>query len=303
VLPIEREAYSEQEIVAQISGSLNKHAESSEKDISIPESIEELDKTFQGIEKSEILIVEDNEELRTFLANELSKKFAVKQAEDGQKGIEIAMAEIPDLIVSDILMPHCSGIDLCKKVKADIRTCHIPVILLTAKTTTGDQIEGVGVGADAYITKPFNMQLLLAQINQLIQSRQKLFAHFSQDVYILPNKIAQNKMDQDFLQRVIEFILKHIADNNLSVDSLADLLNMSRSTMYRKINALTGKTIVEFIRLIRLKEAIKLMETKKYTLAEIAYQTGFSSPAYFTKSFKDQYGKPPSEFLNLQGKY
>ena len=194
-------------------------------------------------------------------------------------------------------MPGCSGIEFCKLIKTDIRTCHIPVILLTAKTTVNDQIEGVEVGADAYINKPFNMKYLLVQINQLIQSRQKLYARFSQDVYLMPNKLTNNDMDQEFLQRAIDYIVENISDNNLNVEELSEALNLSRSNVYRKIKALTGMTIIEFIRIIRLKQALKLMETKKYSLSEIAYQTGFSSPSYFTKSFKDQYGKPPSEYL------
>ncbi|MBA7555699.1 Regulator of RpoS [subsurface metagenome] len=244
------------------------------------------------------MIVEDNYELRTFLVKELGKEFYISQAEDGKIGIELAQKEIPDLIVSDILMPHFSGIELCKTIKEDIRTCHIPVILLTAKTTISDQIEGVEIGADAYITKPFNIQFVLTQINQLIQSRRKLYAHFSQDVYMMPNKLSDNEMDQKFLQKAIDYIVLYIADNTLNVEGLAVEMNLSRSNVYRKIKALTGKTIVEFIRIVRLKQAIKLMETKKYSLAEIAYLTGFTSPSYFTKSFKDQYGKPPSEYLS-----
>jgi AraC-like DNA-binding protein len=195
-------------------------------------------------------------------------------------------------------MPQCSGIELCNVLKADIRTCHIPIILLTAKTTISDQIEGVEVGADAYITKPFNMQFLVAKINQLIQSRRKLYAHFSQDVYLMPNKMADNELDQRFLQKTIDYIVTNITDNTLNVEGLAVEMNLSRSNVYRKIKALTGMTIIELIRIVRLKHAIKLMEAKKYTLAEIAYQTGFTSPSYFTKSFKDQYGKPPSEYLS-----
>jgi DNA-binding response OmpR family regulator len=247
--------------------------------------------------KPEILIVEDNYELRNFLVKEFSKEFNVTEAENGKKGIDNAFKVIPDVIISDVLMPQYSGIDLCKTIKTDIKTCHIPVILLTAKTTINDQIEGTETGADVYITKPFNMRLLYAKINQLIKSRRKLYAHFSQDVYLMPNKLSDNELDQMFLQKIIDFILQNIADNTLNVETLAGEMNLSRSNVYRKIKALTGKTIIEFIRIIRLKQALKLMETKKYTLAEIAYQTGFTSPSYFTKSFKDQYGKPPSDYL------
>ena len=248
-------------------------------------------------ERTSIMVVEDNAELRAFLVSELAREFKVFQAEEGKAGLELATEEVPDLILSDIIMPGMNGIDLCKAVKDDIRTCHIPFILLTAKTTINERIEGVEIGADAYITKPFNMQFLFTQINQMIQSRRKLYAHFSQDVYMMPLKLTEKDMDQKFLQRVINYIIANITDNALNVEMLASEMNLSRSNIYRKIKALTGKTIVEFIRIVKLKHAVKLMETKEYSLAEIAYLTGFSSPSYFTKSFKDQYGKPPSEFI------
>jgi AraC-like DNA-binding protein len=133
----------------------------------------------------------------------------------------------------------------------------------------------------------------------LIESRQKLYSHFSQDVYLLPSKMATNGIDQAFLQRAVDYIIDHIQDAQLGVDSIAELFNLSRVQVYRKIKALTGKTAVEFIRMVRLKQALKLMETKQYTLSEIAYQTGFNSASYFTRSFKDEYGKAPSEYLDM----
>ncbi len=294
IFPIDQDAYCAEEIVSEPIGITKNILLNPEQQLTQSDFDEEPD---SNEVKPDVLIVEDNDELRRFLSRELSKKYNILEAEDGKIGIDLAFSAIPDLIVSDILMPQQSGIDLCKTVKSDFRTCHIPVILLTAKTTIGDQIEGIETGADAYITKPFNLQYLITQINQLIQSRRKLYAQFSQDVYLLPNKMANNEMDQQFLQKVIDYIILNITDNTLSVEDIAEHLNISRSNVYRKIKALTGKTIIEFIRLIRLKQAVKLMETKKYSLAEIAYQTGFTSPSYFTKSFKDEYGKPPSEYL------
>lgn len=244
-----------------------------------------------------ILIVEDNFALRAYLASILATDYRVIEASDGELGFQTALQELPDLIISDIVMPRCGGIELCKKVKADIRVSHIPVILLTAKATIDDQITGIETGADAYVTKPFSIQLLCAQINQLIESRRELCAHFSQDVYLRPDKLADNGMDQQFLQKITDYILHNLTDSNLSVEGMAEAVNLSRSNMYRKIKALTGTSAVEFIRIIRLKQALKLMETRKHSLAEIAYLTGFTSPAYFTKSFKEHYGKPPSEYL------
>jgi signal transduction histidine kinase/ligand-binding sensor domain-containing protein/DNA-binding response OmpR family regulator len=297
VLPIDEIAYPEYELVNEPTSVLNRTVLNESESNTISGRKKEVFNPKENEEKTNLLIVEDNYELRSFLAKELSRKYNITGAEDGREGIETAFRILPDLIISDILMPQCSGIDLCKVIKSDLRTCHIPIILLTAKTTISEQIEGVETGADAYVTKPFNMQFLYARVDQLISSRRKLYAHFSQDVYIMPNKMADNELDQGFLQKVIDYIIVNIADNTLDVEELAGALNLSRSNVYRKIKALTGKTIIEFIRIVRLKQAIKLMDSKKHSLAEIAYLTGFTSPSYFTKSFKDQYGKPPSEYL------
>ena len=160
-----------------------------------------------------------------------------------------------------------------------------------------DQIEGISTGADVYITKPFSIRFLVTHVNQIIESRQKLYARFSQDVYLLPGKIATNEIDQAFLQKAIDFITENLQDPQLGVDSIADLFNLSRMQVYRKIKALSGKSVVEFIRMVRVKQALKLMEAHKFTLSEIAFQTGFNSSSYFTRVFKDEFGKTPSEYL------
>lgn len=298
ILPIDRRAYSDEEIISEKVSFESKNIINTLNFNHFYNKPKSYNKPGPEKEKPQILIAEDNSELRTFLNKELGKKYNVILAHDGKTAIDLTFTDIPDLIVSDIMMPKCSGIEMCKIIKSDIRSCHIPVILLTAKTSIREQIEGVENGADAYVTKPFSMELLISRINQLINSRQKLCAHFSQDVYIMPGKVSDNEIDQIFLQKVTDYIITNIADNSLNVVSLAEALNYSRSNMYRKIKSLTGKTIIEFIRMIRLKHAIKLMETKKYSLSEIAYLTGFTSPSYFTKTFRDEYGKPPSEFLS-----
>jgi DNA-binding response OmpR family regulator len=249
------------------------------------------------IEHAHILVVEDNDELRQYLAGELQKNFIVSQARDGQEGIDIALSKVPDLIITDIVMPGKDGIELCRTLKSDIRVSHIPIILLTARTGVEEHIEGIDTGADAYLPKPFNIRILFTQVRQLIDSRRKLYHTFSQNVYMMPGKLAENELDRSFLDQAVSHIVKHITDPQLNVETLADLFSMSRSQVYRKIKALTGKTAVEFVRNVRLKQALTLMESKKYTLAEIAYQTGFASPSYFSKSFREQYGKAPSEFM------
>jgi YesN/AraC family two-component response regulator len=219
------------------------------------------------------------------------------EARDGQQGLELAIEKLPDLIVSDILMPVKTGIELCGEIKNNIKTSHIPFILLTAKTTLDDQIVGISTGADVYITKPFSIRYLLVHINQIIESRQKLYSRFSNDVYLMPSKVANNEIDQAFLQKAIDYIIENIQDPQLSVDSIAEIFHLSRMQVYRKIKALTGKSVVDFIRMVRIKQALKLLEMQKFTISEIAYQTGFSSASYFTRCFKDQYGKAPSEYL------
>jgi signal transduction histidine kinase/ligand-binding sensor domain-containing protein/DNA-binding response OmpR family regulator len=247
----------------------------------------------------EILVVEDNEDLREYIAAELRQEFKVWQAQNGEEGARIAVEKSPDLIISDILMSQKTGIELCREIKSNIKTSHIPFILLTARVTVEDQITGIESGADVYITKPFSVRFLLTHVRNLIESRQKLYSHFSQDVYLLPSKVTSNEIDQAFLQRAVDYIVEHIQDTQLGVDAIAELFNLSRTQVYRKIKALTGKTAVEFIRTIRLKQALKLMETKQYTLSEIAYLTGFNSASYFTRSFKEEYGKAPSEYLGM----
>lgn len=248
-------------------------------------------------DKPKILVVEDNFELREYLVSELHLEFSVLEAGDGAEGLSVALEHSPDLIISDIMMPVKDGIQFCKELKSDLNTSHIPFILLTAKATTDDRINGVRSGADLYISKPFNIRYLIAHVHQMIDSRRKLYARFSQDVYLTPGKATTNALDQEFLQDAIDYVIRNLQDPQLSVDSIASLFNLSRMQVYRKIKALTGKSVVEFIRMVRMKEAIKLMDSHKLTLSEIAFEVGFNSASYFTRCFKDEYGKTPSEYL------
>ncbi len=247
-----------------------------------------------------LLLVEDNEELRKYLVSILSGNYKILEASNGISGYRKALKFVPDLIISDILMAGVPGTDMCKKIKENINTSHIPVILLTAKATIEDRIEGIETGADMYITKPFNVNYLESTIKNLIETRKKLFKRFSQDVYILPKEITGNKRDEDFLEKTIKFIDSNILNENLSLEEISSHLNLSPSQTYRKIKALTGQTVVEFINTIRLKNAIKLFESNKYNISEVAYNVGFNSPAYFTKCFKNQFGKSPSAFIAEQ---
>lgn len=211
---------------------------------------------------------------------------------------EKIVKSIPDLVVSDILMPEISGIELCKRIRENIMICHIPVILLTSKVTIDDKIEGVETGADAYITKPFNLRYLESVIENLIESRKKLHKRFSHDIYIAPKEITTNPLDQEILDRAINYIHENIMNPDLSVDDIARLLFMSRRNAYRKIMILTNQSINDFIKIIRLRTAIKLLYEKNLTISEIAFNVGFASHAYFTRCFREQFGKSPSEFIS-----
>jgi YesN/AraC family two-component response regulator len=223
--------------------------------------------------------------------------FSLLQAKDGEEALAMALETSPDLIISDIMMPRKDGIEFCRAIKADLTTCHIPFILLTAKATIEEQINGIQTGADLYIPKPFSIRFLTTHIRQIIVSRQKMYARFSQDVYLMPGKAATNALDQAFLQKAIDYIIANLKDPQLSVDSIADLFNLSRMQVYRKIKALSGKSVVEFIKMVRMKQAIRLMDEHSHTLSEIAFEVGFNSPSYFTRCFKEEYGKAPSEYL------
>lgn len=244
-----------------------------------------------------LLIVEDNSELLEYLASILAKKYHILKAADGAEGLKIARDSVPDLILSDISMPNLSGIELCRIIKGEMPTSHIPVILLTARVSMPEIIEGIGMGADAYITKPFDNQHLEITIEKTIETRRKLYQRFSQDVYIIPNENSENELDRKFLKNIIDFIDQNASSNNITVENLASHLLMSRTNVYRKIKALTGQTATEFIRFTMLKMSIKLLEEGKYNISEIAFKVGFSSPGYFAKCFKDHYGKSPSDFV------
>lgn len=217
-------------------------------------------------------------------------------------GFQLAKEQVPDLIVSDIVMPSMSGTEMCEKIKMEMVTSHIPVILLTAKASLDDQIVGIETGADAYIAKPFSVKLLKVHIRKLIETRRVLFQRFSQEAYMIPKEISHNPLDQKFLQRVIDYIEDYIDDTDLNVESIAEHAMLSQSQTYRKIKALTGQHINEFVRTIRLKKAIKFFDAGEDNVSEVAFKVGFSSPAYFTKCFREQFDMTPTEFLKSSKK-
>jgi CheY-like chemotaxis protein/AraC-like DNA-binding protein len=243
--------------------------------------------------KKTILVVEDNSELRNYLKNELKKDYKVKMAINGKEGLQMAIKFIPDIIISDVMMPIMDGFEMCEKIKSDLRISHIPLLMLTAKGMLIDRVKGIDSGADVYLNKPFNMNVLKSHLNQLINSRQILFNKYY-------NGVSENELknttsiDKQFITNILEYVHENINDPALNVENLADELLISRSKLYRKIKALTGLTANEFIKKIRLEKAKQFLENSDYSISEVSFKVGFSSPSYFTKCYKMQFGILPT---------
>ena len=249
-----------------------------------------------------VLIVDDNADIRTYLRSILQGQYRLLEAEDGKRGLELAREQVPDLIVSDVMMPVMNGLEFCQQVKKDVISSHIPVILLTARALEKHQIEGYESGADAYITKPFSPELLLARIDNLLHSRHQLkdlwgmkpvtetSATPSQEATVAPTPI-----EDAFISRFKKIVEERLSDSNLSVEDLAADMGLSRVQLYRKVKALTGSSPVDLLRKARLAQAQKLLQETTLSVSEIAYQVGFASPSYFTKCYKDEFGTVPGE--------
>ncbi len=245
--------------------------------------------------KYSMVIIEDDSQIRNYLEEEFSNTYKIFVADNGLTGLELINKNLPDIVISDIIMPGIDGLEVCKKVKNRIETSHIPVILLTAKVEIEYQIEGLETGADAYVPKPFNMRFLKVLVKNTLEKRSNMYRAFSQKNVIIPSEFSTNKIDEEFLKKVIQYIELNIENTELTVDLLAQNMNLSRSQVYRKIKALTDLTANEFIRQIRLKKALNLLSEGNLNISEIAYSVGFSSQSYFTRSFKEYYGKSPSD--------
>ncbi|SFD10488.1 hybrid sensor histidine kinase/response regulator transcription factor [Algibacter pectinivorans] len=243
---------------------------------------------------STLLIVEDSVELRKYLKSELINNYKILIAKNGKEGLKIAKESIPDMILTDVIMPEMDGFEFCKQIKTDIKTSHIPLLMLTAKTRIDDRMEGIGFGADAYMVKPFDMRLLKLRLEQLITSRKLIFDKYFSDISG-KEKAETTSIDKEFIQKVLSYISENMSDSDLSVEVLASQLNLSRSQLYRKIKSLTGQTVNEFLRKLRIQKAKQILETGNSNISEVCYKVGFSSPSYFTKCFKAHFGILPTE--------
>jgi len=244
----------------------------------------------------QLLVVEDNAELRNYLAGMLGSRYHVIEAVDGEEAYTMALEHNPDLVLSDVMMPKMDGMELCRKLKSNAATSHIPIILLTARTSVMHKISSFETGADEYITKPFSYKLLLARIENLLESRESLKKRFRSNVSIEPSAVTVTSLDERILQSCIEAVEKYMDDPDLHVDMICHEVGISRPQLYRKIKSLTGLSINQFIRSVRLKRAAQILRQDNSSIKEVMVQVGFSNSSYFTKAFKEEFHCTPSEF-------
>lgn len=249
-------------------------------------------------EQYSILVVEDNLEMQDFIRKKLVSEYFIHSALNGKEALELLEQEHIDLIISDIAMPEMDGFEFLQKMKSDIRYSHIPVILLTAQTNLQSKIEGLELGADAYIEKPFSIDFICVQIKNLLEGRKKLRDSFVNSPHLHTNSVALTKADEAFMEQINSLIEQNMNNANFNIDYITENMNTSRSSLLRKIKGISGLTVNEYIRLIRLKKAAQLLEEGKYRVNEICFLTGFSSTSYFAKSFQKQFGVLPKEFMN-----
>jgi DNA-binding response OmpR family regulator len=247
-------------------------------------------------EKPLVLVIEDNPDMRQYIRDNMQDCYRLIEADNGLQGLEHVRKEIPDLIISDIMMPKMDGFEMCKKIKNDIHTSHIPLILLTARAEIGDKLRGLESGADDYIAKPFVIDELNMRVKNLIEQRRKLRERFSREALFGMNDSSFTQHDRKFLQQAMTLIEGHIDDPHFTVERLGEAIGMSRMTLHSKLKALTNQSPHHFIRLLRLKKAAVLLQQKTVNVTEVAYEVGFKDLSHFAKVFKEQFGETPSQF-------
>ena len=269
-----------------------------ESPVELLEGEEEEERNYDSSRMS-VLVIDDNADIRSYIHGLLSAEYSVIEAANGSEGIRKAMKYVPDLIISDVMMPGIDGIECCRRLKSELQTCHIPVILLTACSLDEQRIQGYDGGADSYISKPFSSQLLLARIHNLIDSHQRLKQFFGDRQTLAKEDICD--LDKDFVEKFKALIEEKMGDSELNVEDLGREMGLSRVQLYRKIKSLTNYAPNELLRMSRLKRAASLLASSGMTVAEIAYEVGFTSPSYFTRCYKEQFGESPTEFLKRKG--
>jgi DNA-binding response OmpR family regulator len=253
-----------------------------------------------------VLVIEDNDDIRNYIVDSLSVQYKTLSASNGREGLETAQTHIPNIIISDIMMPEMDGVELCRKIKDDVRTSHIPVVLLTAKDSMQDKEEGYESGADSYLTKPFSSKLLHSRINNLMESRRRLAQQIMEQIKtnVVQKRVTasgqtaeMSKLDGEFLSKIMVIIEANLDNEQLNIAFVTEKMNMSQSTFYRKVKGLTGMSANEFIRKIRLKNAAHLLLSGTCNVSEAADRSGFGDVGYFRECFKEEYGMTPTEYL------
>lgn len=297
-LPLSREAYAEEEL----SGGTQQEEpvySTNAQDMYIVDTEEALEPAESDVDtdrKETILVVEDNDEIRHYMSRGLERFFIVKEVENGEEAVELLKTEEISLILTDVMMPVMDGIQLCKYVKQNLKTCHIPVIILSAKAEVKDQLDGLQVGADDYIAKPFSLSVVVMKIKNILRTHYRAIEHYSKSLEIEPEKIALNRLDEEFLSKAVSVVEKNLEKPDFSADDFALEMGMSRSSLHLKMKGITGESTTEFIRKIRFNQACKLLKEGRYNVAEISTMVGFSTPSYFSTSFKKYIGCMPSEY-------
>ncbi|GGZ24656.1 hybrid sensor histidine kinase/response regulator [Echinicola pacifica] len=247
-----------------------------------------------------VLVVDDNAEIRSFIQSAFHNHFTILEAINGEQGLAVTEKENPDLIITDVMMPVMDGVEFCEKLKNNIKTSHIPVIMLTAKNSEDSELEGLQHGADFYLTKPFEIEKLLLSVNNLLKGREALRKRFTNEILLQPSEITVNSTDNSFLGQAMEVVEANMDNPEFTVEEFVKEMGMSRSKLHLKMKSLTDQSASEFIRTVRLKRAVQLMEQSDISVKEIMYQTGFNTASYFSKCFKKQFGVSPTEYLNTR---
>lgn len=299
-LPQDKSAYTREELLGGEENAENQRVYSTnahdvyigdEEEVNV-ENEEDEDVNKRGT----LLVVEDNKELRQYLVNGLSDLFNMLEAENGQKALDILKEQEVDLIITDVMMPIMDGVKLCKLVKQNLRTCHIPVYMLSAKADIKYQLEGLHVGADDYIAKPFSLAVLKAKIMNMLRTRYRIFEHYSNTTEVEPEKLTNNTMDEELLRKAIAVIEKNMDNVEFSTEQFAREMNMSRSNLHLKLKAITGKSAIDFIHKIRFNRACQLLLEGKYNVSEVSFMVGYNTPSYFAARFKKYVGCLPTEY-------
>lgn len=300
-LPQKKSAYQEiPEISIKEKTESDFHVRSSEQEsfaIQLNDEITDSQISSSRSKLPVLLVVDDNKDIRNFIKRALGESYKIVEASNGAEGLEIANNIVPNLVLTDVVMPVMDGIELCNELKSKNETSHIPVIMLTAKSSNESEIEGLKIGADAYIKKPFDINILKLKLNNIIKFREGLKRKFNREITLQPEEVTVTSLDEKFLQKAIEIVEKHMMNTDFNVELLVQEMGLSRSNLYVKFKELTGLSSSAFIRNIRLKRAVQLLEQSNFSVKEIMYMTGFNTSSYFSQCFKKQFGMLPREYV------